>query len=101
MSDIHLYGEGDKLPKAVYYQCIWTVRDIDRLAAISVDDKYARFRLEAIYTSLEVVPSEYRKEVLKSIIDYGRGYSDDAHENTWKRWKKAFITELAHKLRLI
>ena len=31
MNDICLNAYGDTLPKAVYYQCIWTVRDIDRL----------------------------------------------------------------------
>lgn len=101
MSDIRLSGEGDKLPKAVYYQCIWLVRDIDRLVVLSEVDEYARFRLDAIYKALDVVPLEYRDDVLKSITQYGKGYSDNAHENTWKHWKKKFIFELAHNLRLL
>ena len=98
---IHLNGGGETLPKAVYYQCVWTVRDIDRLKLICEDDEYARFRLGAIYKSLEVVPLEYREDVLGSVAYYGKGCSDNAHENTWKRWKKAFITELAFNLKLI
>lgn len=100
MSEILLFGE-ETLPKPVYYQCIWTVRDIDRLKLIESSDEYARRRLSAIYEALEVVPEEYRDDLLESIAYYGEGYRDNAHENTWKHWKKVYIRELAQKLHLI
>lgn len=101
MSEIHLNGTGDTLPKAVYYQCVWTVRDLDRLISRAPHDEYARARLDAVYRALEVVPYEFRNDVLGSIACYGRGYEDNAHENTYKRWKKVYIAELAEQLHLI
>ena len=101
MEEIILNAGGETLPKAVYYQCIWTVRDIDRLRLRSEHDAYAAERLEAIYCALETVPEEYRDRLLDSIAYYGSGYDDSAHENTWKRWKKAFISELAIRLHLM
>lgn len=101
MNDICLNAYGDTLPKAVYYQCTWTVRDIDRLKVMSEVNEYAGERLDAIYGALSVVPEEYRQALLESIAYYGSGYDDCAHENTWKRWKKQYIAELARRLKLI
>lgn len=114
-----------RLPKAVYYQCIWIIKDIDRLKRLEVaantgckedelvffevDEevirnrevlRQARFKLNCIRRALEEVPEEYRENTLDSII-YNLPFSDMAHENTWRKWRKVFIRSLASNLMLI
>jgi len=113
------------VPKAVYYQCVWTVKDIDRLRrleAISsytknndelvffVDDEQvirnaevltqAAWKLECIRKAIEEVPAEYRQGTLDCLV-YNLPFADVAHENTWRRWRQVFIRELAKNLLLI
>ena len=113
------------LPKAVYYQCIWTVKDMDRLRRLElaantgcreneivffeVDEeavsnrevlKQARFKMGCIRMALNEVPEEYRRNTIDSII-YSIPFSEMAHENTWRKWRKVFIRKLASNLLLI
>ena len=113
------------LPKAVYYQCIWTVKDMDRLerlAAVAdagfkeseivffeVDEdaienkevlQQAKFKLACIRRALQELPEEYRRGTIASISE-GLPYAGIAHDNTWRRWRKIFIRHLASELYLI
>ncbi len=111
------------LPREVYHQCIWIVRDMGRMeselnrmsgmivrdgtggnayqdgtpAEIKAAEMY-RLRLNAIKQALLEIPKEYRAGVLNSIVNRGSTYSDLAHENTWKRWKQRFVFYLAKNL---
>ena len=114
-----------RVPKAVYYQCIWIVKDLDRLRRLEaagnfghaedefvffVDDEeiirdsgvltQARFKLDCVRDALALVPDEYRQKTIDSII-YGIPFDDMAHENTWRKWRQFFIRELAKNLMLI
>lgn len=114
-----------RLPRAVYYQCIWIVKDIERLKRLAraadtgcredelvffeVDEdavndrevlRQARHRLECIRKALRKVPKEFRRGTLDSIV-YNVPFKDMAHENTWRRWRGVFIRELAANLKLI
>ena len=114
-----------RVPKAVYYQCIWIIKDLDRLRRLEaagnyghtedefvffVDDEeiirdagvltQARFKLDGVRGALALVPEEYRQKTIDSII-YGIPFDDMAHENTWRKWRQFFIRELAKNLLLI
>ena len=114
-----------RLPKAVYYQCIWIVKDLDRLRRLEAADNYshaddefvffvddeelirdsgvlteARFKLDCVRDALARVPDEYRQKTIDSII-YGIPFDDMAHENTWRKWRQVFIRDLAKNLLLI
>lgn len=89
------------LPRAVYYQCVWTVRDMERMEKTAgLDPGETAKRLECIRRALLEVPEEYRSGVLKSIAVRGTNAGDFAHENTWKRWRQRFIFRLAKNLGL-
>ena len=102
-------GEYVKMPKAVYYQCLWTVKDIDRLYRLEAMMKHeksedevvlyedeggmamneevlrqASWKLSCIKDALNVIPQEYRIETIESIVD-GVFPTGIAHENTWKK----------------
>jgi len=114
-----------RVPKAVYYQCVWILKDLDRLRrleAISkhagdsdelvffVDDEevirnaevltQATWKLECIRNAIVKVPKEYRQSTLDCIV-YNVPFGDMAHENTWRKWRQIFIRELAKNLLLI
>ncbi|MBR2674503.1 MAG: hypothetical protein IKE52_03490 [Mogibacterium sp.] len=114
-----------RLPKAVYYQCMWIVKDIDRLQRLDAVKNHGRMESEyiiyedencqsfrdevlshaewellCIKNALAIVPEEYRIETIEGIVSgsFPRGV---AHENTWKKWRRIFIGELAKNLNLI
>ena len=108
-----------KLPREVYYRCLWTVRDISRIREIasavpgmpesdaeggqivSADViRQAAADLKHISRSIEAVPKEYREGILDNIINR-EPFGDQAHPNTWKRWKLVFLHALAAELHLI
>ena len=108
-----------KLPREVYYRCLWTVRDFRRIRELASavpggspaefsDQKIvsgsvirkAASDLSMIRRALESVPEEYRAGILENIINK-EPFGDNAHPNTWKRWKLVFLYELARGLDLI
>ncbi|MBQ6314893.1 MAG: hypothetical protein IKE85_07115 [Mogibacterium sp.] len=113
------------IPREVYYRCIWTVRDARRLEHIlgicrsdDCDPKEdfgrtewtgivngeimarAEADLDAINTALDKIPDVYRRGIILNITE-GQTFSELAHPNTWKKWKKIFIYQLAQELHLI
>ncbi len=115
----------DAVLKAVYYQCIWLIKDIDRLRKLEAVSNYAeredelvffvddenvirdaevlekaKWKLSCIREALIKIPEEYRQNTL-DCISYNVPYSDMAHENTWRKWRQVFIWELAKNLFLI
>lgn len=98
------------LPKEVYKQCVWILKDVPRLESV-LNMKHYRYAereiikhaehvISAIETALMTVPPEYRDIILENTVR-GKAYGDYAHENTWKRWKKQFIYEFAIELKII
>ena len=113
------------IPKAVYFQCCWIVKDMERLRRLEAIGNYtartdeqvyfvdeeqviknaevlsqAAWKLECIRKALTKVPKEYRQATLDCIV-YNLPYGDMAHENTWRKWREVFIRELAKNLLLI
>ena len=114
-----------RLPREVHYQCTWLLKDIERLYRLDAmrrhgrrEDEFVLFedensssirdevmeqaswKLACIKEALGSVPEEYRLYIIESIVN-GETDFDIAHENTWKRWRRAFLKELAYKLKLI
>lgn len=116
------------LPKAVYYQALYAVRDYDRLRAEYDDilhasaappdglphgsgsgqpvaDKALRLnaistKLTAIERALSGIPPEYRRGVLDN-VRYGAPYPYTASYPTWSRWRRRFLWLAAKYLRLL
>ena len=60
----------------------------------------AAWKLECIRKAIAKVPEEYRQGTIDCLV-YNVPYADIAHENTWRKWRKVFIRELAKNLLLI
>ena len=106
----------DRVPKQVYFQCIWTVKDIERLKRLEAISNYsqdeedvmrdaavlkqAAWKLECIRKAVTKLPKEYRQATIDNIV-FNVPYGDIAHENTWRKWRQVFIRELAKNLLLI
>ena len=116
------------LPKAVYYQALYAVRDYDRLRAEyddilhasaappdglphgsgsgqPVTDKAIRLnaistKLTAIERALNTIPPEYRRGVLDN-VRYQSPYPYTAGYATWSRWRRRFLWLAAKYLRLL
>lgn len=120
------------IPRQVYKQCIWIMRDRDRLldlvaffeencecfenesqgdvVILTMENNEgvlleavvneAKSKLAAIKRAEMIVPDSYRKGLINS-ISKGEAFPDYASENTWKKWKKIFIEQLAIELYLI
>ncbi len=114
------------LPQSVYHECIWIVRDMDRMKKAldnakvyhelfeedepiqygyfsfecSLELAEYSYRLECIERALMNVPPELREGILENICSRGSGYESYASESTWKRWKQRFIYSLANYLHL-
>ena len=113
------------LPSEVYYQCLWVVKDMNRLQEIAgmefrremlAEDVLtygntamqespvaaeAMFKLDCIHRALMEIPEIYREGIIENIQTRRTGYPCSAHENPWKKWKQRFIYMLAENLRLI
>ncbi len=115
------------LPKAVYYQALYAVRDYDRLceeyrdilngSAPSADgqprgtkigdpteQKAERLlevseKLDAIERALNQLPEEYRMIVFNN-VRYQRPYPYTAGVSTWSRWRRRFLFYVAKYLHL-
>lgn len=116
-----------RLPKAVYYQALYAVRDYDRLrreyddilhASASLSDGQPRGtgigdpterkverllqlgdRITAIERALAMLPEEYRKGVLNS-IRYQSPYPYIAGRETWGKQRRRFLFFVAQNLGL-
>jgi hypothetical protein len=116
-------SENIRLPREVYYRCLWTVRDEKRLRRLAAlldpgsepsvqcdpEDarlvreetaRHAAFEAACIDRALSRIPDVYREGLLDNIRDK-TPLGDFAHPNTWKRWKLVFLYELAQELCLI
>lgn len=113
------------LPRPVYSQVGWILRDYDRLKELSqqasaaeeagdaivfyatdcigltpqsvIDE--AASKVAAIERTLLVIPEEYRQGIFDNMA-YRRRLPDEASENTWKKWKRIFMESLARELNL-
>lgn len=108
MKDLQFRSASSYLvPKEVYQQCVWMIRDSERLYQLALDvevaaevSSAARNRIEAIDEALNTIPEEYRYGLIKHVKNR-LPYEDFAHENTWKKWQRRFVYELAINLMLI
>ena len=115
------------LPHALYMQTIYTIRDYSRLRdqlddrlglkavandgqphgsgksdptaqqAIDMLDSYASAVVGIIDSALMEIPEEYRRGVWNS-IQTGERFPDDAHKNTYSRWRSRFIWIVAQNI---
>ena len=94
------------LPREVYYQCVWLIKDMDRLEEIKRDAGKTRLglaasrRLEAVEKALQELPEEYREPMLRNIKNKEE-FPMMAHANTWRKWKQRFIYDVAINLELL
>lgn len=116
-----------KLPKNVYYQALYAVRDYDRMreeynemmhSTASSDgqphgttpgDPVGRMavrraelsdKLTAIDRALCAIPQEYRKGVADN-VRYGNGYPCTAGIDTWSRYRRKFLFYAAKYLKIL
>ena len=115
------------LPKAVYYQALYAVRDYDRLCGEYQDILYSSApsadgqprgtkignptdqkaerlievseKLDAIERALEHVPEEYRKGVFDNVRK-NSAYPYIAGRETWGRHRRRFLYHVAKNLHL-
>ena len=94
------------LPKRLYRECMWIIRDKSRLEDVIREDieLYERESLEAfeyldsMHRALLEIPTEYRAAVINSITDRYCESSEFVHENTIKKYKHKFIYNLTKNL---
>ena len=116
------------LPKAVYYQALYAVRDYDRLRSEYAEvlagsvgvagdgqpsgsriarptqrkgEKLAEIseKIAAIERALAEIPDEYQKAVFENVKDCAP-YPYIASLPTWSRWRRRFLYHVAKNLRL-
>lgn len=116
------------LPHAVYHKTLWQIRDYYRLKEEADDilhetpsllgnsvhgsepgdpvfskaarrENYLRI-IQVIDSEKAKIPREYQKGVWDSIM-YGTRFPDDAHRNTYGRWKSFYVYHVAHALGFI
>lgn len=115
------------LPRAVYNQTLWRIRDYYRLKETADDflstsavmdglprgggisdktasaaekrEKYLK-DVKVIESELKLIPEEYQKGVWSSIM-FGTAYPDDADRSTYSRYKSKFIFGVANKFELV
>ena len=119
--------KGEHLPHSVYMQVLWTIRSykIIELKASSIileqtspdgqprgngtsnptESKAIKRELplktlKALDDAINIVPEEYRKGVLKNIINR-EPFPEYAHPKTYARWKQKYICEVARLLGLV
>ena len=124
MEEVVLNGcKSRKTPKAVRQQCIWLVKDYERLASLAkrgvensrfgpyeivlyADEREglipaavienAMYKVRCIDLAMEDIPLEFRKGIISNIINQ-KEFGEGAHEKTWNLWKEKFIDNLAKK----
>ena len=115
-----------KLPKEVYMQTLWAIRDYPRLkeeydslfgrapimdgqpkgttpgdptGSIAIKSAELSSKIAAVEKALNRIPEEYREGVMNSIV-YRADYPDYAHDNTWKTWRQRFVFYVARNKNL-
>lgn len=97
-----------KIPRSIYFECIWIIRDkkrLERILACKMDEygeveRNAYYKLDAIHRAILKIPAEYRGVILRSIT-YGINNTNIyIHENTIKKYKREFIYQVAKNLAL-
>jgi len=58
-------------------------------------------RCEAIEQALTMIPSEYRRGVMTSVLERGSFQPYNAHPNTYSRWRCRFLWYVANNLSMI
>lgn len=98
----------EKIPRSIYFECIWIIRDkkrLERILASNIDEygeveRNAYYKLDAIHRAILKIPAEYRGVILRSIT-YGINNTNIyIHENTIKIYKREFIYQVAKNLAL-
>lgn len=116
-----------RLPHNVYMQCLYAVRDYDRVKSMMADTLYASpcpdgqprgtetsdttaakavrmaalsRQCEDVEQALIQIPSEYSRGIMNSIL-YGVRYPNDAGEATYRRWRYRFMYEVAVRKKLV
>ena len=98
----------EKIPRSIYFECIWIIRDkkrLERILASNIDEygeveRNAYYKLDAIHRAILKIPAEYRGVLLRSIT-YGINNTNIyIHENTIKKYKREFIYQVAKNLAL-
>lgn len=118
------------LPTAVYHQCLWMIRDMDRMekriSVLNDELLISNFNIiSGMSISENLITLENNKNELKLLEERLEGiyraldsvpeeyskcildniishikYNDYAHENTWKKWKQRLIYNIAVNLKL-
>lgn len=119
-----------KLPKAIYHQTLWIIRDYERIkrqlentlsCSKSNNDINSYIQtnfvgnpvlneiikrdkyfnyVKIIEESLDIIPIEYQKGVWDNITKY-KAYPLDADRSTYGRYKSKFIHEVAERFDLL
>lgn len=99
------------LPNEVYYQCLWAVRDLDRMEKQIGEilngkrqcSDYEKIKIEArvkaIKRALYGVPEGYRGYVMESIMQ--RSSNQNYPNKFWRIWKQRFLYNVAVNLAII
>lgn len=98
----------ESIPKTIYYECIWIIRDkkrLEKILTLKIDDygeveRNAYYKLDSIHRAILKIPAEYRGVILESITCGIKNTNIYIHENTIKKYKKEFICNLAKNLGL-
>ena len=106
------YDTDDKyeeiIPRSIYFECIWIIRDknrLEKIIACKMDEygeleRNAYYKLDAIHRAILKIPAEYRGVILRSITYGIKNTNIYIHENTIKKYKREFIYNLAKNLAL-
>ncbi len=107
-----------QLPHNVYMQCLYAVRDYDRLkqevqdilhdqagqhdptGQKAIRRAHLQERCDAIEQALNTIPQEYRRGVIWITQDEGH-YPIDASPETYRRWRRRFLYEMAQRLWMV
>lgn len=128
MRDYQPYKTKYRLPREVYHQTLWVIRDYSRMKAeedaiifespappdgqphgtATLDETFSKAarreerirKTRAIETALEIVPEEYRRGVWDSVQEQ-KAFPLDADRSTYSRWKSRFIWEAANRLGIV
>lgn len=99
---------GYGLPGNVRHECVWIIRDKERLKKMLKESEgeyrnkevIAYKRLDAMHRALLEIPVEYRSMVIKSIVDRSNKMETYVHENTLKKYKRKFLYYFAKNMSL-